>query len=170
MDKQYCIPFVGGIIERQFNGQTELLIQTRWKPERDPKYSGTFEFTAGTMDIAFESAYDTLRREIEEETGLKLKSIKNDSQTKTYSPQRDDKSFGFRPFCCVQQLKNGRPWVGFIFLCEVEDGELKAQESQLKDLRWVSKKEMYETFTKTPEKIFTLEIPAWEYYFNEFGG
>lgn len=47
---QYCIPYVGGIIERKSNDGVEVLIQTRWKPNRDPIYSGTFEFPAGVLD------------------------------------------------------------------------------------------------------------------------
>lgn len=161
-----CIPYVGAIIERENNGRTELLIQTRWKPERDSKYSGTIEFAAGALDKPFENVYETLAREIKEETGLILKSIKNDSQTKQYSPQKDDLSFGFRPFCCTQQLREGKPWIGFVFICEVVDGEIKSQETETKDVRWVDKEVMRSIFENTPEKLFALEISAWEYYFH----
>lgn len=161
-----CLPFVGAIIERETSEGIELLIQTRWKPERDPLYSGTFEFPAGVMDKPYENVYETLRREIKEETGLKLSKIKNDSRTSNLTTNRDDLSFGFKPFCCTQQLKNGKPWIGFIFLCEVEDGELKAQETEVKDVRWIKKDEMKSIYEQSPEQIFSLELPAWEYYFN----
>ncbi len=118
-NNKMSIPFVGGIIERNNDGEREVLIQTRWKPNRDPIYSGTLEFPAGVLDRPYENIYKALKREIKEECGLNLKNIKNDSRTKNYSPNKSDKSFGFRPFCCVQQLKDGKPWVGFIFLCEV---------------------------------------------------
>lgn len=84
---QLCIPYVAGIIERQHEGELQLLIQTRWKPSRDPLYSGTFEFVAGVMDKPFENVYEALARELQEEVGLKLKRIINDSQTITYSPK-----------------------------------------------------------------------------------
>lgn len=161
-----CLPYVGAIIERSTSNGIELLIQTRWKPDRDPIYSGTFEFPAGVMDKPFENVYETLRREIEEETGLKLLKIKNDSKTKDYTTNRNDKSFGFRPFCCTQQLQNGKPWVGFVFLCEVDDSDLKPQETEVKDARWIKRDEMKLIFDETPEKIFSLELPAWEYYFE----
>lgn len=166
-DFQMCIPYVGGIIERTNNGEVELLIQTRWKPERDPIYSGTLEFPAGVLDKPFESVFDALSREIKEETGLELKNIYDKSITKEFSPKGNDKSVGFRPFCCTQQLIEGKPWIGFIFLCEVEDGEIVSQESEAKDARWIKKTELKEIFEKTPERLFTLEIPAWEYYFKE---
>lgn len=33
------IPVVSAIIERIHQGEVEILIQTRWKPEKDPIYS-----------------------------------------------------------------------------------------------------------------------------------
>lgn len=162
-----AIPFAAGIIQRQNDGEIELLVQTRWKPEHDPKYSGTWEFPAGVLDKSYENVYQALAREIKEETGLRLKSIISDSQTSIFSPQGDDASFGFRPFCCVQQLKAGKPWIGFIFLCEVEDDIPVAQKEEVKDIRWIKRSVLKELFEKSPEKFFTLEIPAWEYYFKE---
>jgi len=163
-----AIPFVGGIIEREAKGGIELLIQTRWKPHADPKYSGTFEFPAGVLDKPYENVYDTLAREIEEECGLTLKNVKADSQTAALQPQEDDKVFGFRPFCCTQQLKDGKPWIGFIFICEVEPGvEPKAQLSESKDPTWVPASKVENLIKTSPEKFFTLELPAWEYYFSQ---
>lgn len=166
-DFNYCIPYVGGIIERKNSEGTELLIQTRWKPNRDPLYSGTLEFPAGVLDKPFEDVFEALKREIKEETGLTLKSIKGESRTKIYSPKGNDSSFAFRPFCCTQQLKEGRPWIGFIFICEVEDGEIVSQEEEAKDAKWMTVTELQKIFEETPEKLFTLEIGAWEYYFQD---
>ncbi len=161
------IPFVGAIIERENEGEIEILIQTRWKPEKDPVYSGTFEFPAGRLDDGYENVYEALKREVHEETGLILKCVKDDSQTRIYSTKKNDASFGYRPFCNVQQLKNGKPWIGFIFLCEVENGEAIAQKSEVKDIKWMKKEELRTLFENEPEKLFTLELPAWEYYFKQ---
>lgn len=163
-----AIPFVGGIIERNNGGEIELLMQTRWKPNNDPLYSGTFEFPAGELDKPYENIYETLAREIKEECGLTLKSIRGDSQTKKYRPKGSDESFGFRPYCCVQQLKDGRPWIGFIFICEVENGEPMAQVSEAKNPQWMKMSEVKKIFENEPEKLFTLEIGAWEFYLEEF--
>jgi 8-oxo-dGTP pyrophosphatase MutT (NUDIX family) len=161
-----CIPYVAGIIERRHEGKLQLLIQTRWKPERDPVYSGTYEFVAGVMDVPFENVYETLKRELSEEVGLSLKNIVGDSQTKPYTP-KDDASFAFRPFCCTQQLKNGRPWVGFVFRCEVEDTEPVAQATEVRTPIWMDATEVKALFESSPASFFTLELPAWEYYFKE---
>jgi 8-oxo-dGTP pyrophosphatase MutT (NUDIX family) len=93
-DYQTCIPYVGGIIERTNNGETEVFVQTRWKPERDPIYSGTLEFPVGVLDKPYENVLDALSREIKEETGLNLKTIKNEDKTAEYSSKMADKSLG----------------------------------------------------------------------------
>ena len=162
-----AIPYAGAIIERTHNGVRELMLQTRWKPHADPLYSGTLEFPAGVLDKPYESVYDTVAREIKEESGLTLKSIRGDNKTKVYSPQGSDEIIAFRPFCCTQQLKDGKPWIGFVFVCEVEDGEPKAQLSEAKDAKWVPTSEVKRLFEETPEQFFGIELPAWEYYFNE---
>lgn len=169
LQKKYsmAIPCVGAIIEREKNGEIEILIQTRWKVNSDPVYTGTFEFPVGTLDKPYEHIYETLAREIDEECGLKLKNIKQDQKTEVFQSNKEDSVFGFRPFCCTQQLKNGKPWVGFVFICEVEDTPPKAYSNESKDVKWVNVKEVEQIFKLFPEKLFTLELPAWEYYFKQ---
>lgn len=165
-----CVPFVGAIIERKSkDGDIELLIQTRWKPSHPSIYNGTFEFAAGVLDEAYENVYEAAAREIKEETGYTVSVFIDQDKTETLSPQGIDKVFGFRPYCCVQQLQEGRPWVGFIFRCKVEPGEPVAQEGETKDVHWESAQEVFKIFKTTPEKLFALELPAWEYYFKELG-
>lgn len=158
------IPVVSAIIERNHNGKTEVLVQTRWKPERDPVYSGTLEIPAGWID-EYENVYDALKREILEETGLVVTKIKPDVKTSEHKTEKDDSSFAFVPFCCQQQLKGGKPWIGFVFLCKVEDSEPKAQVDEVKDVRWIEKDELRKIFTETPEEIFTLQLGVLDYYF-----
>ena len=166
MASNYCVPFVAGIIERQHQGKTQLLVQTRNHPDLISIYYGTLEFAAGTLDIEYENVYEALAREIKEETGMTLKRVIDDSQTKVHSPQGTDSVFGFRPFCCTQQLREGRPWVGFIFRCEVEDGEPIPQEGETTNVHWEDADVIKKIFMETPEKLFTLEVPAYEYYFG----
>lgn len=167
MSDAMCLPFVGGIIERVHDGRRQLLIQTRFSPKYQSIYNGTFEFAAGKLDEPYENVYDAMAREIKEETGLTLKRIINDSRTEVFTPQGVDAAFGFRPFCCTQQLKEGRPWVGFIFRCEVEDGEAIDQEGESKDVHWEDFAAVKNLFETTPEKLFGLEVPAFAYYFQE---
>lgn len=159
-----CIPVVSAIIERQHGGETEVLVQTRWKPDRDAEYSGTLEIPAGWID-EYENVYEALKREILEETGLKVTAIKPDIKTKIHSP-KEDGAFAFIPFCCQQQVKGGKPWIGFVFLCQVEDKEPIAQESEVKGIRWMKKSELKELFQTKPESVFTLQLGVLDYYFN----
>lgn len=166
----YAVPFVAAIIEREHNGVRQVLVQTRYHADRESIYNGTLEFAAGTLDKHYESVYDAMRREVQEETGMTVTKFIDDDQTEPATPHGKgvDKVFGFRPFCCTQQLQEGRPWVGFIFRCEVEEGtEPRGQEGETKDVRWMDVQEFFEIFTNTPEKIFSLEYPAWQYYFKE---
>jgi len=158
------IPVVSAIIERIHNGQKQVLIQTRWKPERDPIYSGTFEIPAAWME-EYENVYDALRREILEETGLTITKIKPDIKTRLHETAKNDGSFAFLPFCCQQQLKGGKPWVGFVFLCEVADDEPVAQESEVRDIKWINKEDLKKIFTENPDLIFTLQLGVLDYYF-----
>lgn len=160
----HAIPYVGAIIERDNNGSKEVLLSTRWKPNSDPLYSGTLEFPAGVLDQPYESVYATIAREIKEEVGLTLKSIKGDSKTKSYSPKGSDEIVGFRPFCCTQQLQDARPWIGFVFVVEVEEGEPEPQLSETRDTKWVPVDEVRHLFDTAPDKFFGLELPAWDYY------
>ena len=157
-------PIVSAIIEREHDGVTEILVQTRWKPDRDSEYSGTLEIPAGWID-KYENVYEAVKREVFEETGLKVLGIFPDIRTKTHSPNNDG-SFAFQPFCCQQQIKGGHPWIGFAFICNVEDKEPEAQQEECKDIRWIKKSEMKKLFEKHPEKIFTLQLGVLDYYFN----
>jgi SAM-dependent methyltransferase len=162
-----AIPFCGAIIERVEDGVKEMLLQTRWQSYADLLYSGTIEFPAGQLDQPFENIHDTLAREIKEECGLTLKSIQQDERTKTLDSGKEDGAIGFKPFCCVQQLKNGKPWVGFIFICEVEPGEPESQISETKDPKWMKVADARKLYETSPEKFFGLELPALKYYFDK---
>lgn len=162
--EKFSIPIISAIIERVKDDETEILVQTRWKPKEDPKYSGCLEISAGKIR-EFENVYDSLNREVFEETGLKIIKIFPDVKTKIHSPNNDG-SFAFQPFCCQQQIKGGRPWIGFVFRCQVEDKQPLKQGDGTKDVRWIKRSELKQIFEKTPEKIFTVQLGVLDYYFN----
>jgi 8-oxo-dGTP pyrophosphatase MutT (NUDIX family) len=155
---------VSAIIERERDGEIEVLVQTRWKPGQDPEYSGTLEIPAGGIK-KYETVHDALRREVFEETGLRVTGFRPDVRTEVYSP-RDDGAFAFLPFCCQQQVKGGIPRVGFVFICTVEDGEPRPGQDEVKDVRWMKRSELKRVFEETPERIFTLQLGVLDYYFS----
>ena len=81
---RFPVPIVSAIIERKREGEVEVLVQTRWKPGKDSKYSGTLEIPAGTIEL-HENVYDALRREVYEETGLRVIGFRPDVQTRMHS-------------------------------------------------------------------------------------
>jgi 8-oxo-dGTP pyrophosphatase MutT (NUDIX family) len=161
-----CVGIVSAIIERNHNGEIEILVQTRWKPDRDPEYSGTLEIPAGGIN-RYENVYDALRREVYEETGLRVLKVKPDIKTEIFSP-RDDGAFAFVPFCAQQQTKGGVSRVGFVFICEVEDKPPVAQEAELKDIRWMRLPQLKRLLEDSPEQIFTFQLGPLSYYLSQF--
>ncbi|MFH0829424.1 MAG: NUDIX domain-containing protein [Candidatus Kerfeldbacteria bacterium] len=164
-----CVPIVSAIIERQGRDGTEVLIQTRGGTDKkDPVYTGTLEIPAGWMD-QYENVYQALKREVLEETGLHIKKIFPDITTKTFSP-RQDEGFAFVPFCCQQMTKGRVPYVGFVFLCQVEDKEPVPQLEELHDIRWVKISVLKQMVDVSPEKFFTLQLGPLDYYLNHYDG
>lgn len=160
-----ALPFVSAIVEREKDGETEVLVQTRWRPQAEWNYHGTIEIPAGVLDKGFEDVTEAVKREVKEETGLNVTEIVGFEKTKIHSPN-NDASYAFRPFACSQQLKGGLPWVGFAFICRVEEGETKYQEDETRNVRWIKKSELRKEFEKSPEKFFTLHLGTLEMYFS----
>lgn len=160
---------ISAILTRQENGQTEVFLQTRWKPDVSPAYSGLLEIPAGGID-AYENVYDALRREVKEECGLEITKIIGDYQSPIVEPRPNDQAFVFKPFICQEALQTngGLPWIGFVFLCEVE-GEAKTDPAEAKDPEWVSIPKLKELVQDSPEKFFPLQLPVLQYFLDLSG-
>jgi 8-oxo-dGTP pyrophosphatase MutT (NUDIX family) len=158
---------VSVISERERDGDIEVLLQTRWKPKRDPVYSGTLEIPAGGIQ-AYENIYAAARREVWEETGLRVTSFDPNIHTPTYA-RREDDCFAFVPFCCQQQLKGGIPRIGVVFICRVEEAEVKPKEGEVRQPFWVKLDSLRDIVERQPERIFTLQLPVLKYYLQRKG-
>lgn len=161
-----AIPVISAIIERDINGQKEILIQTRIA-DYDAMYKGTIEIAAGKIE-SFENIYETVKREVKEETGLDVIKIYPEPSKEIFSTKKGDKAFVFESYCCQQLLKGNISWVGFVFLCKVK-GRLQANKNETKDLRWINHTELRKLIDKSPEKIFTLQLPVLGYYLKNQG-
>lgn len=155
---------VSAILTRKRNDTTEIFLQTRWKPDTSPAYSGMLEIPAGWVG-AYEHIYDALRREVREECGLEIVRIIGDYQCPVAEPRPHDKAFAFKPFICQEALETngGLPWIGFVFLCEAA-GEAKINPAEAKDPQWVSVQELKELVRNKPERIFPLQLPVLAYF------
>lgn len=157
-----AIPVISVIIEREANGQKEILIQTRVSGY-DKLFSGCIEIPAGKIE-RFESVYETIRREVKEETGLDVVEISPKEEKQLSVTNNKGTAVVFHPFCAQQLLKGNIPWVGFVFLCKVAEGEVKEAVGETKDVRWVTIPELRSLVEDRADEIFTLQLPVLEYY------
>ena len=155
--------FVAGILERIDGNVKKVLLQTRWKPKTSPMYSGLLEIPGGHVND-HENIFEALQREVKEECGLNIKTCRNGFRGELFKINQFEQSMVFQSFVCQQVLsKNNGLWFGFVFLCEVE-GELKTQEGETKDHRWVSIKKLEKLLEEQPEKFFPYQYQALKYY------
>lgn len=164
MEQEKSRPVVSAILQKKDKEGLKVFIQTRWKPHVDSPYSGMFEIPAGGIE-GYEDVYNALKREVKEECGLDVVKIVDDFRSDIEEPAEGDQAFVFKPFLCQQVLstRNGLPWVGFVFLCEV-DGEIKMQKEEAKDPTWISLGELEEMINNNSDKIFPLQLPVLKYY------
>lgn len=156
--------FVSGILERMEGNVKKIFLQTRWKPKTSPMYSGLLEIPGGRINN-YENVFNAISREVQEECGLKIISYRSTFRGELYKMGQIEQSMIFQPFICQQVLANdnGRPWFGFVFICEVE-GEPKMQKDETKDPQWVSLEELEKLLNEKPEKIFPHQYQALKYY------
>lgn len=156
-------PIISAILLKYDNGQGFIYLQERWKPKTSPTYSGMLEIPAGGID-AYENVYDALRREVQEECGLKITKIIGDYQSEIFEASEKDKAFVFKPFICQQVLEtnNGLPWIGFVFACLAE-GEIKINPEEARNPQWVSFDELKAMLERDKTQFFPLQLPVLEH-------
>jgi len=153
-------PGVAGIIEKTINGVDCILVQERYK-EDAPKETGLLEIPAGKIR-AFECIFDTLRREIEEETGLEVVKIygEEESQVVMYN---NYKVVSYKPFACSQNIMGEYPIMVSTFICRVE-GTLLSESNESKNIRWMSLKEVSTLLEKKIDYFYPMHITSLRKY------
>lgn len=165
-DSPWAVPVISAIVEREEDGVPQILVQTR-VATYDKTYNGCLEIPAGKID-RFENVYDTIIREVKEETGLDIVKITPPREARSFNTPKADEAIGFQPYYCQQLTKGNVSWIGFVFLCKAE-GELHAAEGETKDLRWISLADLRELIDSSQDNIFTLQLPVLDYYLRDKG-
>lgn len=134
---------IRGIIERTDRGGREIVVQVRNR-NGEPK---RFELPGGRIN-EFESITDALRREVLEETGLKVKEITGEAS----GVISEGSEGGFtvqclRPFAVYQTTNGPVDSFGAYFICEAEGELLKAGDDTLNP-QWVSREQVRELILK----------------------
>lgn len=155
---------VSALIERETINGIEILLQTR-SNTNDSVYFGTLEVPAGHID-KFENVYETVKREVLEETGLTVTEFLDDYKTEEFSTKENDAAFAFQPFICQQYLRGpGWSWIGFTFRCHAS-GTLKEQIGESSKHRWVHIAQVKKMLEENPNQFFTLQLPLLKYYIS----
>ncbi len=137
-ERKFLGATVSAIIERLQEGRLEVLLQTRWKPGEDPKHSGLLEVPGGRIEVG-EDVYAALKREVKEECGLEIQSIKPGNETQSVA-KFGEVSVAFVPFCGELHLNSS--FVGFVFVCTATGELINKGVYDAKEPRWVAFSEL----------------------------
>ncbi|MBQ3027576.1 MAG: NUDIX domain-containing protein [Lachnospiraceae bacterium] len=158
----FAKPCVGAIIERVIDNEKYILIQTRQKDDGN-ETNGMIEIPAGKIR-EYEDIFAALRREVLEETGLKITKIYGE-ELSVSTQTSDVTTISFTPYCITQNLSGAYSIILYIFLCEAE-GSLVESTNETANIHWVKISEMELLLREHPEKIFFMHINALRKYFG----
>ena len=158
--EKFTVPCVAAIIEKITNNEKYILIQTRQK-EDGAETNGMLELPAGKIR-EYENIFETLRREVKEETGLSItKILGEDNQTSNFI--KGNEVISYTPYCITQNLSGAYSIILNTFLCEAE-GELLTETNESQNIHWIKFEELKKILKNNPEKIFLLHINALQKY------
>lgn len=142
---------VRGFLVREVENEKQLIIQLRQKEGKTEVY----ELPGGRIN-EYESIVDGLKREILEETGLKVTAIRGEQGAIT----TNGNSFTMeciKPYSAYQTLKGPVDSFGIYFICEVE-GELLTTGDRTADIHWASRKEIQSLIDT--HRFSEIDLPA----------
>lgn len=159
---------VSALLERKVNNETQVFVQTRFKPKSSPNYTDMLEIPAGGVED-YENIFDAIKREVFEETGLEITRFIDIEIPSPKENNNGDLSIAFRPYLCQQVLKTtgGLSWIGYVFRCEVS-GEVNIDLNEAKDPRWLTIAELKKYLDDFPDKVFSLQYATLLKYVEEF--
>ena len=158
--EQFAIPGVGGLIIKDIDHVEHILLQTRCKPNA-PNEEGLLEIPAGKIR-AFENIFDTLRREVKEETGLIVTEIYGEDGLSVFAGN-GYKVVNFMPFSCSQNIEGNYPIMVFVFICRTT-GELLPFSDESKNYKWTPLSEVEKTLAESPQAFYPMHVDTLRKY------
>uniref|UniRef100_UPI00405788F4 NUDIX domain-containing protein n=1 Tax=Acetatifactor sp. TaxID=1872090 RepID=UPI00405788F4 len=145
---------VRGLLVREYEGETQMIIQLR-KREGEPE---VYELPGGRIN-EYEKITDALKREVMEETGLKVVAIHNekDAITTDFDSKSSFSVECIKPFVTYQTIEGPVDSFGICFICEVE-GELLTEGDDTTDIHWASIEEIREMIDR--HRFSEIDLPA----------
>ncbi|GJM73137.1 DNA mismatch repair protein MutT [Paenibacillus macerans] len=150
---------VRAIIERRIQGELHLYLQVRNKPDQ-PK---ALELPGGQLE-EYESMIEGLKREVREETGLKLVRIEG-MDTYVEVESRTGRVEAIRPFAVYQTLAGPIDSMGVYFRCEAEGMPLRTGDETL-DGQWMPIHALRQLAEKEPEAFSWIDAVGIRLYFQ----
>lgn len=164
-DLSICIPVVSGLVQKQGKKETEILMQTRYKPTIDKENTGKLEIPSGLIK-KYELAQDAVIREIQEETGIIAEISDEQKVLSSISLENGDIITVYKPFCCHQQLKGGRSYISIAFISNYKEGKLVENPRENRNPKWIPVSNLKKIVEQKPEKIFGLSLSVLKEYFK----
>lgn len=158
--EKFAIPAVGAIIVKRVDNDEFILVQNRKKNSGDGM-DGLLEIPAGKVR-EYENIFEALRREVWEETGLRLTTIQGE-EASTYLDIAGNKTITISPFCVTQNLSGAYSIILSTFLCEA-DGKLLKQTNETENIHWMRRDALKEIVDNSPERIFLMHVHALRKY------
>lgn len=160
MKEKFHIPAVAAIIENVINGKKCILIQDRIKPKA-PAENGLIEIPAGKIR-EFENVFDTLRREVFEETGLHVTEITEEESSRT------DENVNYKvvsaiPFFISQNIAGQYPIMVITFRCRAA-GKIKEETMESENARWIPLNELRSMLSAHPERFYAMHVASLNHY------
>ena len=146
---------VRGLLVRECEGEIQLIIQLR-KREGEPE---VYELPGGRIN-EYEKITDALKREVMEETGLKVVAIYNEKDSIITTGDRTKSSFSvecIKPFAAYQTIEGPVDSFGVYFICEVE-GEVLSEGDDTRDINWSGIAEIREMIDG--HRFSEIDLPA----------
>ena len=162
MTEKFQIPGVAAIVQRQGDAGIELLLQARDKADLDAD-TGLLEIPAGKIR-QFENLFNTLRREVLEETGLRVTEIIGEAEAHKVS-LNNYQVLSCEPFCVSQNISGHYPIMTMTFLCWGE-GELLSCSSESSNIHWMPLATLALLLEQQPERLYPMHIYALTKYLN----
>ncbi|WP_235075127.1 NUDIX hydrolase [Paenibacillus alvei] len=150
------------IIERDFNNERQIVIQTRNKPNESLK----IELPGGRIE-PYESLTQALRREVREETGLEVTEIEGeDTRIDTTGIDPEFEVECMKPFGAYQTIRGPIDSVGYYFRCKAE-GEIVKSGDETTDIKWITIKELSDLINSNPLQFSNVDRAGIIYYLKQ---
>lgn len=146
---------VRGLLIRRIKDDVELIIQLS-KREGEPE---VYELPGGRIN-EYEKITDALKREVIEETGLKVAAIQNEENAVITAAVENVSAFSvecIKPFAAYQTIEGPVDSFGLYFMCEVEGTPLSKGDDSA-DIHWASTEEIQRLVAEN--KFSGIDLPA----------